>query len=131
MSRPGVLLVPNAALRFAPATPEAAASSSGGIAGALVPRRPNRRGNAEKEAGGARSGQQTVYVLGEDNKPQPVKVTVGETNGTVTEITGGELKPGMKVITGQPASGSTEKSGNRQRRQGGGGQGGGQRAPGG
>lgn len=132
MSRPNILLVPNAALRFSPATPEAAASSSsGGIAGALVPRRPNRRGNAEKEAGGARTGQQTVYVLGADNKPQPVKVTTGETNGTVTEVTGGELKPGMRVITGQLASGSTEKSGNRQRRQGGGqgggGQGGGQR----
>ena len=145
MSKPNVLLVPNAALRFTPATPETGASpsASGGIAGALVPRRPNRRGNAEKEAGGARSGQQTVYVLGDDNKPQAVKVTVGETNGSLTEVTGGDLKPGMRVITGQLASGATESrsgSGQRRQRQGGGqgsggqgsgGQGGGQRAPGG
>ncbi|MCW3847254.1 efflux RND transporter periplasmic adaptor subunit [Sphingomonas sp. LB-2] len=134
MSKPDVLLVPNAALRFTPATPETAASPSGGIASALVPRRPNRRGNAEKEAGGARTGQQTVYVLGADNKPQPVKVSTGETNGTVTEIIGGDLKPGMKVVTGQLASGSTSErrgSGGGQRRQGGGQGGGGQRGPGG
>ena len=135
MSRPNVLLVPNAALRFAPAVPEAAASpGSGGIAGALVPRRPNRRGNAEKEAtgGGARNANQTVYVLDAANKPQPVKVTVGETNGTVTEITGGDLKPGMKVITGQLAAGATQgQSGQRRQRSGGSGQGGGQRGTGG
>jgi len=137
MSRTGVLLVPNAALRFTPSTPEAAASPSDGIAGALVPRRPRRRGNADatKEAGGAPTGQQAVYVLGADNKPQQVKVTIGETNGTVTEITGGELKPGMRVITGQLASGSTSErrqGGSGQRRQGGGGgQGGGQRGTGG
>jgi len=138
LSRPNVLLVPNAALRFAPALPETAASpSSGGIAGALVPRRPSRRGNAEKEAGGDRTGAQTVYVLGADNKPQPVKVTVGETNGSVTEITGGDLKPGMKVITGQLAAGATQGQnggGQRRQRQGGGaggGQGGGQRGTGG
>lgn len=138
MAKPDVLLVPNAALRFTPATPEASASSSGGIASALVPRRPNRRDNAAagKSAGGARSGEQTVYVLDADNQPQPVKVKVGVTNGTMTEIVGGDLKPGARVITGQLASGSTgERKGGGQRRQGGagggqgqgGGQGGGQR----
>lgn len=123
-SRPNVLLVPNAALRFSPATPQAASTSSG-IASAIVPSRP-RRGGSEKAAGGARTGQQTVYVLGDDGKPQAVKVTTGDTNGTVTEITGGDLKPGQKVITGQLASGSSGKSGGGQRRQGGGGAGGGQ-----
>lgn len=135
-AKPNVLLVPNAALRFSPATPEAASASQGGIASSLVPTRPRRGGNREKSAGGARSGQQTVYVLGDDGKPQAVKVTVGDTNGTVTEVTGGDLKPGMKVITGQLASGDSAKrsgSGGGQRRQGGGsgGQGGGQRGSGG
>jgi HlyD family secretion protein len=130
-SKPNVLLVPNAALRFAPATPQAASTSSG-IASAIVPSRP-RRGEREKSAGGERNGQQTVYILGDDGKPQPVKVTIGDTNGTVTEITGGDLKPGMKVITGQLAAGSSTKSGGGQRRQGGsgaGGQSGGQRGAG-
>lgn len=128
-SRPNVLLVPNAALRFTPATPQASGTSQGGIAGAIVPTRPRRGGNSAKEAGGARTGQQTVYVLGDDGKPQPVKVTTGDTNGTVTEVTGGDLKPGMKVITGQLAAGSERRQGGGgQRRQG---QGGGQRGNGG
>lgn len=48
-------------------------------------------------------------------------MTTGSTDGTVTEITGGNLKPGDKVITGQLANGAsaTRRSGG-QRRQGGG-----------
>jgi HlyD family secretion protein len=119
-AKPNVLLVPNAALRFRPgAGTQAASSGQGGIAGALVPR--GRRGGArgtEKSATMSRGAQQTVYVLGADGQPQPVQVTTGDTDGTVTEVTGGDLKPGMKVITGQLASGSTgqrrQRSGQRQ-----------------
>lgn len=119
-AKPNVLLVPNAALRFRPgAGTQAANSGQGGIAGALVPR--GRRGGAgatEKSATMSRGAQQTVYVLGADGQPQPVQVTTGDTDGTVTEVTGGDLKPGMKVITGQLASGSTgqrrQRSGQRQ-----------------
>ncbi|MGN6279811.1 MAG: efflux RND transporter periplasmic adaptor subunit [Sphingomonas sp.] len=99
------LLVPNAALRFVPeSTDKAAASDSGGgITGALVPR---RRGRSNDKGGdGATAlnagGQHTVYVLDADGKPQPIKVTIGQTNGTMTVVTSGDLKPGMKVITGQ------------------------------
>lgn len=127
-SRPNILLVPNAALRFTPAAAGggagAASAGQGGIAGALVPRRPGRSsGGAEKGATTTRGADRTVYVLGEDGQPQPVKVTIGDTNGTVTEITGGDLKPGMKVITGQLASGTAAGQGG-QRRQGGAGAGG-------
>lgn len=125
-ARPNVLLVPNAALRFRPGAGGAGASSGqGGIAGALVPRgrRGGAGGAAEKSATMSRGAQQTVYILGEDGQPQPVQVTTGDTNGTVTEVTGGDLKPGMKVITGQLAadSGTSQR---RQRRAGSGGQGG-------
>ncbi|MGN6271279.1 MAG: efflux RND transporter periplasmic adaptor subunit [Sphingomonas sp.] len=99
------LLVPNAALRFVPeSTDKAAASDSGGgITSALVPR---RRGRSNDKGGdGATAlnagGQHTVYVLDADGKPQPIKVTIGQTNGTMTVVTSGDLKPGMKVITGQ------------------------------
>ena len=136
-SKPNVLLVPNAALRFTPSAGTANADSA--ITGALVPRR--RRGNrAEKEATLGRGAQQVIYILGADDKPQPVEVTTGDTNGTVTEITGGNLKPGDKVITGQlsGASSSQRRSGGQRRQgsgsggqrsggQGSGGQGGGQR----
>ena len=124
--KPDVLLVPNAALRFAPSTPQAQ-GTQGGIANALVPRG-RRRGNsggAEKTATMARGAEQSVYVLGADGQPQQLHITTGDTDGTVTEVTGGELKPGMKVITGQLSS---ERA--SQRRSGGGG-GGGQRRQGG
>ncbi len=127
MARQNVLLVPNAALRFTPAAAGQGASSSGssgGIAGALVPSRPRRGGGNSgqpKTATGEHGGQRTVYVLGADGKPRPVDVTTGSTDGTVTEVTGGNLKPGDKVITGQLANGATatRRSGG-QRRQGGG-----------
>lgn len=130
-ARDNVLLVPNAALRFTPAATDSSAGKANdkGIAGALVPTRPRRGGGgAEKSATRGRGAQQQVYVLGADGTPQAVAVTTGETDGSVTEVTGGDLKPGMKVITGQMASGEAGKSsqGGGQRRQDGG-SGGGQR----
>jgi HlyD family secretion protein len=135
-SRPDVLLVPNAALQFRPAEPgPAATASGGGIAGALAPPRRRRGGGGGGGGGsGANSARQvpgasqSVYVLGEDGQPRAVAVTIGETNGSVTEVTGGNLKPGMAVITGQLAAGAAAGSGGRQRGGGAGGQrGGGQR----
>ncbi|RYY26019.1 MAG: efflux RND transporter periplasmic adaptor subunit [Sphingomonadales bacterium] len=128
-ARPNVLLVPNAALRFTPTAAGASAGASGsGIAGALVPRGGRRGNQAEKTPTVGRGATQTVYIVGEDGKPKGVDVTTGDTNGSVTEVTGGQLKPGDKVITGQLAAGGSAKAGG-QRRQGGGsgGQSGGQR----
>ncbi|MDQ2762592.1 MAG: efflux RND transporter periplasmic adaptor subunit, partial [Pseudomonadota bacterium] len=55
-------------------------------------------------------------------------VVTGDTNGSVTEVTGGDLKAGMEVITGQLASGADKKAGGSggSRRSGGGQAGGGQ-----
>lgn len=126
-AKPNVLLVPNAALRFRPTASggqSASGGQGGGIAGALVPRGRRRGNEAEKSATISRGATQTVYILGEDGQPQSVQVTTGDTNGTVTEVTGGALKPGMTVITGQLAAGGSQRKGGGQRRQGGG-QGGG------
>lgn len=124
MARQNALLVPNAALRFTPSAPGSsqAGSGQGGIAGALVPRRPRRGGGGggdTKSATMSKGAEQTVYILGADGKPQPVQVTTGNTDGTMTEVTGGQLKPGDKVITGQLATGSSGSGQRRQRRQGG------------
>ena len=97
-----VLLVPNAALRF---TPGSGAKSGGGVTSMLVPRGPGRRGGGAKGATIGRGSRQTIYVLGSDGKPQPHDVTVGDTNGSETEVTGPDLRPGMAVITGQLAAG--------------------------
>ncbi|MCC6172822.1 MAG: efflux RND transporter periplasmic adaptor subunit [Gammaproteobacteria bacterium] len=104
--RNNVLLVPNAALRF---TPAGAAGSrppaSGGVTSVLVPRGPRgNRAASEREVGIGRGSRQTLYVLGADGQAQPLMVTVGESNGSETEVTGNELREGMQVVTGQLAA---------------------------
>ena len=126
--RRNVLLVPNAALRFKPST--GAGDSGGGIAGSLTFRRP--RGAKERTATVGRGARQTVYVKGADGTPQPVQITTGDTNGTVTEVLGGNLRPGAQVITGQLAGAGDAASGvGGGRRGAGGGAGGGRRGGGG
>ncbi|MEA3539522.1 MAG: efflux RND transporter periplasmic adaptor subunit [Pseudomonadota bacterium] len=116
-----VLLVPNAALRFNPAT-QAGASQGGGITSQLV-MRPRRGGNAQKSVGFGAGSTQTVHVVGADGQPKSVEVVVGDSDGTNTAILSGDIKEGMKVIVGQlvagqeapPARGnrrSAEKAGN-------------------
>lgn len=117
----GVLLVPNAALRF---KPTAASDAGGGIAGSLT-FRPRRGGGVERTATLARGAQQTLYVKGADGTPQAVQVTTGDTNGTMTEVLSG-LQPGAQVITGQLATGGeNNKTSGGGRRSGGASKGGG------
>lgn len=102
----GVLLVPNAALRFSPEAAARAGQGEGGVTSVLVPRRPGRRGGGDRERDVSigRGSRQTVYVLGADGQPQPVQVTVGDSNGSQTEVSGRQLRPGVRVITGQLAT---------------------------
>ncbi len=113
-----VLLVPNAALRF---KPNANAGQGGGITSQIVPGpRRFRRGNNRQVSFGAGSSQ-TVYVVAEDGKPRAVQVVVGASDGVRTAITGGNLKQGMRVITGQLAAGQeapVEDQNGREDRQG-------------
>ncbi|MBP8246556.1 MAG: HlyD family efflux transporter periplasmic adaptor subunit, partial [Phenylobacterium sp.] len=92
--RNGVLLVPDAALRFSP--PETRAAGAASVTSALVPRMPRMGGRATRRSTDA-SAQQ-VWVL-RDGVPVRVAVRVGASDGRDTEITGGELKAGMAVIT--------------------------------
>ncbi|WP_137709170.1 efflux RND transporter periplasmic adaptor subunit [Sphingobium sp. RSMS] len=97
-----VLLVPNSALRFKPS----AGNQGGGITSQIVPGpRRFRRGGASRQVSFGIGSSQTVYVVGEDGNPKAVQVTVGASDGARTVITGGDLKPGMRVITGQLAAG--------------------------
>ena len=122
-----VLLIPNAALRFKPST---GAGQGGGITSQIVPGpRRFRRGGANRQVSFGIGSSQTVYVVGEDGNPKAVQVTVGASDGARTAITGGALKPGMRVITGQlaagqeqPAEDSSNGGGQRRDRSGGGGE---------
>jgi len=93
--RPNVLKVLNAALRYHPpsqTSPPASAATAGSKG--LAP-------------------EQAVWILGADNKPQRVVVTTGQSDGTYTEVTGGALKDGDRVIVAAlakaAASGSASK----------------------
>ena len=109
-SRRGVLLVPNAALRFEPgAQTGAQQGQSGGIAGQLT-FRPRRGNDTQKSATLGRGAVQRVYVLGEDGQPKAIQIKTGDSDGSHTQVLSGELKPGMKVITGR-LSGAAGKSG--------------------
>ena len=102
--RQNVLLVPNTALRFTPAQSSAApAGQSSSIMSSLMPRMPRTGGR--KSATGNGPGKQ-VWVL-EAGAAKAVAITTGISDGRMTEVTGGELKPGMLVITDQRSAGST------------------------
>ena len=104
-----VLLVPNAALRFKPAAAGAGAGG-GGIASSLTFR--PQRNRAERSVTVGRGGRQTVYTKGADGTPQPVQVTTGDTDGSMTEVLSG-LQPGAQVITGQLSGGDTATTSRR------------------
>lgn len=92
--RENVLLVPNAALRFTPPS-TTANKKEGGFVASLLPRMPSQ---PKKKNDTTSSGAQQVWVI-EQNIPKAVAVKTGISNGRMTEITGGDLKAGMAVVT--------------------------------
>jgi len=102
VTREDALLVPNAALRFSPASGAAVRSRS--LVESLMPRPP--RDAAPKTAKPAEgSTARQVWVLRE-GQPVMVNVTVGVSDGRQTEIVAGELKAGDAVITDTVSAGA-------------------------
>lgn len=96
----GVLLIPNAALRFTP--PATKSSASGGVIASLMPRRP-RPAKQAKENTSAGSTTRTIWVL-QDKTPTPIEVSAGLTDGRHTQVVSGDLKAGARVIIGMQKS---------------------------
>jgi len=48
--------------------------------------------------------QQRVWTL-KDGQPLAIPVTIGATDGVVTEITGGEVSPGMALLVDSAGGG--------------------------
>lgn len=88
--RQNVLKIPNSALRFRP--PEAKE-----LKAAKADRKPKA---ARGKKGAKEKTTQTVWKLGEDGKPKPVKITLGITDGTYSEVVNGDLTEGEAVIIG-------------------------------
>ena len=88
--REDALLVPNAALRFVPPADTLAASGP------------------PPEPAGDGGGSRVVWVVDGDGKPKPVRIQIGITDGRVTEVAGGELSAGDRVITAAVAAAAEE-----------------------
>ena len=101
--RNDVLLVPNTALRFTPTAAIDGATAKKSIASSLLPRMPGNNTRRPAAAGASTANAKQVWVLPSDGKGAAVAVAVipGISDGHVTEISGGDLKAGMLVITEQ------------------------------
>jgi HlyD family secretion protein len=88
-----VLKVPNAAMRFRP--PQSAAAA-GPVA------------NAAAAPAAASGSPAVVWVPGDHGMPTPVRVALGRSNGTATELVGGPLRDGQRVIVGTAAAARDE-----------------------
>ncbi|MGM0593448.1 MAG: efflux RND transporter periplasmic adaptor subunit [Pseudomonadota bacterium] len=87
------LLIPNAALRFAPPVMD---EGAGGGVMSFMPRPPSPEKRERPADGGGR--QKSVWVLRE-GQPEQLAITVGDSDGIHTEVVDGPLEPGMQVIT--------------------------------
>jgi HlyD family secretion protein len=100
-----VLLVPNTALRFTPTNidSDTQKSSTGkkGIATSLMPSMPRSNNRKTAKFNASASSTKQVWVLDSNGSANKISVKVGVSNGHMTEITGGDLKVGMQVITDQ------------------------------
>jgi HlyD family secretion protein len=95
-NRNSVLLVPNEALRYTPAS-SAQTEKSGGFLSSMLPHPPSQQ--PKVVANNASGTAKQIWVLRE-NKPVVIEVKTGLSNGRFTEIVGDDLKVGMPVITG-------------------------------
>jgi HlyD family secretion protein len=91
------LLVPNAVLRFAPPRKEEkkVSTEGGSLLSKLFPRRSHDR--QQKKATNDNQKKQRIWTL-RNGQPYGIDVTIGVTSGVMTEITSGEVVPGMPLI---------------------------------
>jgi HlyD family secretion protein len=118
--RQDVLLVPNGALRFKPADAAEKKAENGQKSASTAAMAPGMgagmdgggmagKGPGDKK-GKKRDGQSgTVHVLDGD-EIRAVSVQLGITDNRNTEIVGGDLKEGDRVVTGENTSGSGKPS---------------------
>ena len=90
----GALLVPNAALRWAPLRVTNGQAGAAGLAGLILPSAASRMGSAAVGTG------RSIWVLRE-GAPVEVPVQIGASDGRMSVVTGEGLAEGEAVITDQ------------------------------
>jgi HlyD family secretion protein len=105
-----VLLVPNAALRWSPQPEQVAPKTremfdSSAQRGGGIGDKPQSAEPAAKPA--AKSSQGLLWTQ-DGSYVRPVKVYVGLTDGTMTEVQGDDVKEGLEVIVGEQRQGTKD-----------------------
>jgi len=91
-------MVPNSALRFKPADADEKSADKAEANGSRASGESRGKGRKRDNNSG------TVYVI-DGKELKAVNVQIGITDNRNTEITGGDLKPGVRVVVGDnPAS---------------------------
>lgn len=89
-----VLLVPNSALRWSPDTTQIAASIDKSLIDTELP-----------------EGQRHIWIAGPDGLVTPLEVTVGSSDGSMTEISGPGVEEGVRIVIGEDDADSEEYAG--------------------
>ena len=101
--RENVLLVPNAALRFTPPqSNEAEPKGGSGLLASLMPRPPRSMMRSGKQPTNTKGSKgvgvaRQIWIL-RDSQPVALPVTVGSSDGRMTEVTGEGVEAGLPVI---------------------------------
>jgi HlyD family secretion protein len=92
------ILVPNGAIRFSPPmNQKEAPADDGGILSKLLPRRPHRAPTRQPKDTPSDKRQQRVYTM-QNGQLVPISIRTGATDGNMTEVTGGDVAPGMELV---------------------------------
>jgi HlyD family secretion protein len=89
------ILVPSAALRFTPPAQQEEKSSAS-LVGTLLPHPPRPQSQQRDEAT-ANKKQQRVWTL-RNGQLSAIRVTIGSTDGSMTEVLASDIKPGMALV---------------------------------
>jgi len=90
------ILLPNAALRFAPLIKEKEITSNGGLLSKLMPRR-RHRSSQEQRKDDTVDNKQSVWTL-RDGQLIAIAIITGVTDGKMTEVISGDIEPGMELV---------------------------------
>ena len=113
--RQNVLLVPNAALRWTPQEDQIVKEFRVKTKKAKQPQGPEAtsQGKPVAQSKESQGGRGVVWVP-QGSQVRPVQISLGLSDGTFTEVQGGDLKEGTTLVVGeteQPASGKAAQGG--------------------
>lgn len=107
----GVLMVPNAALRWMPSADQVAPEFQEAFEGRAAERQGAQAGQSPGSTSGQalRDGPKSRVLWVEEGKyVRPVRVRAGASDGSMTEVQGEGLTEGMKVVTGLETTGKDQ-----------------------